>query len=211
VAFTPDEEIGRGVSERLPKDLRADFAYTLDGGQVGEIEYESFSADRAVVTVTGGKLTTFRRMARDVVDLLTDVPCTTHERGLVGAVPGGRPGGADPQPGHPDGPLPPRLVRRFGAEATAVAALAEGDPALLAPVAPGVPVLGVEALWAVRAEGALCLDDVLDGRLRMDLVDAWRAAAAPAVADLLGADLLADSLPEQAPVSAGAAPAPDRT
>ncbi|MCV2887375.1 peptidase T [Ruegeria aquimaris] len=53
VAFTPDEEIGRGVSERLPKDLRADFAYTLDGGQVGEIEYESFSADRAVVTVTG--------------------------------------------------------------------------------------------------------------------------------------------------------------
>ncbi|MCE8544448.1 peptidase T [Ruegeria pomeroyi] len=53
VAFTPDEEIGRGVSERLPADLRADFAYTLDGGQVGEIEYESFSADRAVVTVTG--------------------------------------------------------------------------------------------------------------------------------------------------------------
>lgn len=53
VAFTPDEEIGHGVSERLPSDLRADFAYTLDGGQVGEIEYESFSADRAVVTVTG--------------------------------------------------------------------------------------------------------------------------------------------------------------
>ncbi|MCU9836485.1 peptidase T [Ruegeria sp. WL0004] len=53
MAFTPDEEIGRGVSECLPKDLRADFAYTLDGGQVGEIEYESFSADRAVVTVTG--------------------------------------------------------------------------------------------------------------------------------------------------------------
>lgn len=53
VAFTPDEEIGHGVSERLPGDLRADFAYTLDGGQVGEIEYESFSADRAVVTVTG--------------------------------------------------------------------------------------------------------------------------------------------------------------
>ncbi|MCE8510394.1 peptidase T [Ruegeria pomeroyi] len=53
VAFTPDEEIGHGVNERLPADLRADFAYTLDGGQVGEIEYESFSADRAVVTVTG--------------------------------------------------------------------------------------------------------------------------------------------------------------
>lgn len=53
VAFTPDEEIGRGVDARLPADLGADFAYTFDGGAVGEIEYESFSADGAVVTITG--------------------------------------------------------------------------------------------------------------------------------------------------------------
>ena len=53
LAFTPDEEIGRGVDPRLPKDLGADFAYTFDGGAVGEIEYESFSADGAVVTVKG--------------------------------------------------------------------------------------------------------------------------------------------------------------
>ncbi|MCA0400858.1 MAG: peptidase T [Proteobacteria bacterium] len=53
IAFTPDEEIGRGVHSRLPADLKADFAYTFDGGAVGEIEYESFSADRAVVTVKG--------------------------------------------------------------------------------------------------------------------------------------------------------------
>ncbi|OUS34254.1 peptidase T [Rhodobacterales bacterium 56_14_T64] len=53
IAFTPDEEIGRGVGEQLPKDLAVDFAYTLDGGEVGEIEYESFSADRAVVRITG--------------------------------------------------------------------------------------------------------------------------------------------------------------
>jgi tripeptide aminopeptidase len=53
VAFTPDEEVGRGVDSRLPKDLGADFAYTFDGGAVGEIEYESFSADGAVVTVKG--------------------------------------------------------------------------------------------------------------------------------------------------------------
>ncbi|KIC15872.1 peptidase T [Leisingera sp. ANG-Vp] len=53
IAFTPDEEIGRGVTEQLPKDLGADFAYTLDGGELGEIEYESFSADRAVVRITG--------------------------------------------------------------------------------------------------------------------------------------------------------------
>ena len=53
LAFTPDEEIGRGVSPRLPADLGAAFAYTFDGGAVGEIEYESFSADAALVTITG--------------------------------------------------------------------------------------------------------------------------------------------------------------
>ncbi len=53
LAFTPDEEIGRGVDKRLPADLGVDFAYTFDGGAVGEIEYESFSADGAVVTIKG--------------------------------------------------------------------------------------------------------------------------------------------------------------
>ncbi len=53
IAFTPDEEIGRGVTEQLPKDMNADFAYTLDGQELGEIEYESFSADRAVIKITG--------------------------------------------------------------------------------------------------------------------------------------------------------------
>lgn len=53
LAFTPDEEIGRGVDPRLPKDLAVDFAYTFDGGEMGEIEYESFSADGAVVRIEG--------------------------------------------------------------------------------------------------------------------------------------------------------------
>jgi tripeptide aminopeptidase len=53
VCFTPDEEIGRGVHERLPEDLKADFAYTLDGGERGEIVYETFSADKATVRIEG--------------------------------------------------------------------------------------------------------------------------------------------------------------
>ena len=53
VAFTPDEEIGRGVTEQLAKDIAADFAYTFDGGAVGEIEYESFSADAAEIKIAG--------------------------------------------------------------------------------------------------------------------------------------------------------------
>ncbi|NIZ12349.1 peptidase T [Phaeobacter sp. HF9A] len=53
LAFTPDEEIGRGVQPQLQQDLKADFAYTLDGGELGEIEYESFSADRGIVKISG--------------------------------------------------------------------------------------------------------------------------------------------------------------
>lgn len=53
LAFTPDEEIGRGVTPQLAEDFGVDFAYTLDSSDVGRIEYESFSADAAVVTVKG--------------------------------------------------------------------------------------------------------------------------------------------------------------
>jgi tripeptide aminopeptidase len=53
ICFTPDEEIGRGVHPNLPADLGADVAYTLDGAQVGQIVYETFSADKAVVTIQG--------------------------------------------------------------------------------------------------------------------------------------------------------------
>ena len=53
LAFTPDEEIGRGVDARLPAELGADFAYTFDGGKPGEVEFETFSADGAKVRVTG--------------------------------------------------------------------------------------------------------------------------------------------------------------
>jgi tripeptide aminopeptidase len=53
LAFTPDEEIGRGVDARLPADMACDFAYTFDGSKPGEVEHETFSADAAVVTVTG--------------------------------------------------------------------------------------------------------------------------------------------------------------
>ena len=53
ICFTPDEEVGRGVDRRLPVDLKADVAYTLDGAERGEIVYETFSADKAEVHVEG--------------------------------------------------------------------------------------------------------------------------------------------------------------
>ena len=53
VAFTPDEEIGRGTDHFDLKAFGADFAYTVDGGRLGELEYENFNAASAVLTVRG--------------------------------------------------------------------------------------------------------------------------------------------------------------
>lgn len=53
IAFTPDEEIGRGVDCFDVEEFGADFAYTIDGGRVGELEYENFNAARADITIKG--------------------------------------------------------------------------------------------------------------------------------------------------------------
>ena len=53
ICFNPDEEIGGGVRHIRLEDINADFAYTLDGGDSGELSFETFSADKAVVTITG--------------------------------------------------------------------------------------------------------------------------------------------------------------
>ncbi len=53
VLFTPDEEIGKGVDNITKKEIDADFAYTIDGGKLGEIEDETFCADSADIIITG--------------------------------------------------------------------------------------------------------------------------------------------------------------
>jgi len=53
IGFTPDEEIGRGADLFDVKRFGADFAYTVDGGEFGEVEYETFNASTAIITVTG--------------------------------------------------------------------------------------------------------------------------------------------------------------
>jgi len=66
-----------------------------------------------------------------------------------------------------------------------VAALAREDPALGEPLAPGIAVTGAELVWALRHEGALTVDDLLDRRTRLGLVPADRAAALPAAEAIL--------------------------
>ena len=53
VAFTPDEEAGSGVNHFNVKDFDAEFAYTMDGGPEGEIQYENFNACEAIVEIKG--------------------------------------------------------------------------------------------------------------------------------------------------------------
>ena len=53
IGFTPDEEIGRGADHFNVKEFGADYAYTVDGGQIGEIEYENFNAAGAKVKIQG--------------------------------------------------------------------------------------------------------------------------------------------------------------
>ncbi|MBK9941136.1 MAG: peptidase T [Kouleothrix sp.] len=92
VCFTIDEEIGTGINHLDLADLDVDYAYTLDGGNLGELVYETFSADKAVVTVTGvsahpgdafGKLVNALSLGAKIVDALpqhTRTPETTRER-----------------------------------------------------------------------------------------------------------------------------------
>lgn len=56
IAFTPDEEVGRGVDFFDVKGFGADFAYTVDGGALGELEYENFNAASAVIKITGSSI-----------------------------------------------------------------------------------------------------------------------------------------------------------
>jgi glycerol-3-phosphate dehydrogenase len=125
------------------------------------------------LAIVGGKLTTYRRMAQDVVDRVTSRPCRTARLPLVGA--------ASPTALRAVA-APERLVRRYGTEAPAVVALADGRPELLEPL--GSPYCGAELLWAVRNELAVCVDDLVDRRTRAGLVPSWREAVSAAAADL---------------------------
>jgi glycerol-3-phosphate dehydrogenase len=152
-------------------------------------------APSGLVTVTGGKLTTYRKMAADVLDAIVPrrsrtVSCTRSRtrklplRGAVGLAYLRQPGVAA-RLGVTDEVLA-HLSSRYGSEAPRVLALARGDASLLEPLVAGLPYVRVEAVWAAREEMAVTLDDVLSRRTRALLHDRdATAAAAPSVASLL--------------------------
>ena len=96
ILFTPDEEIGRGVDKLDMKKLNADYGYTLDGGPLGEIEDETFSADAVKVTIHGvsahpgyakGKMVNAIKVASEFVHELPkdkwSPETTEHREGFV--------------------------------------------------------------------------------------------------------------------------------
>ncbi|MGH3385824.1 MAG: glycerol-3-phosphate dehydrogenase/oxidase [Nocardioidaceae bacterium] len=126
------------------------------------------SAD-GVVTVVGGKLTTYRRMAADAVDLVTAtraVPVPTSATARLPLV-----GAASPRV-LASLPASRSMVWRYGTEAAAVQEL-DPDP------------LAAQLIWGARHEGALDIDDLLDRRTRVGLVGSDRDAATAAAREAL--------------------------
>lgn len=168
-------------------DVRGTFTglrpLVADAGHTADLSRRHAVTEAAdgLVSVVGGKLTTYRRMAEDAVDRICarpDVaagPCVTARTPLVGAIPR-RLRGAVPAPDH--------LVGRYGGEAPELWRLATErglDDRLVA----HLPYLRVELEWAVRHELALTAEDLLDRRTRIGLVPEDRAAAKPAAAAVI--------------------------
>lgn len=95
IAFTPDEEIGAGADLFDIKGFGADWAYTVDGGALGEIEYECFNASHARVTVTGknihpgtakGKMVNSVILAMEYQSLLPVFDRPEHTEGYEGFI-----------------------------------------------------------------------------------------------------------------------------
>ena len=154
---------------------------------------ELYETSSGMLTITGGKLTTWRRMAKQTVDRLVEregreAPCHTAEIPLGMEA---RPDDLEAPDGVGEEALE-QLAFRYGHAARKVLTLAREDPKLAAPIVPGRPDLLAEAVIAARHEQARTVADVLLRRTRLGLVAAPQlrdAAPARAVAGALGGEL----------------------
>ncbi|MCA1823722.1 MAG: glycerol-3-phosphate dehydrogenase/oxidase, partial [Frankia sp.] len=186
----------KGVSDSMSDLSRRHTIYEGTGG---------------VVTITGGKLTTYRRMAKDVVDRLVarddrKARCRTEEIALGCSRPladveeetrtAARSVGLSDE-------LADLLVRQHGEAAPDVLSLTASEPGLAEPLSPAAAHVAGEIVWAARREGAATLDDVFARRTRLSL--RARDAALPAAfaaARLLARELGHDESWADAQVSA---------
>jgi glycerol-3-phosphate dehydrogenase len=151
--------------------------------------HKIITADSGLITITGGKWTTFRKMAEETVDTaivtggLAAVACATeslHIHGYTTAASAHAP------------------LDVYGSDAELINALIKAQPELAEQLHPRLPYMKAQVIWAVRQEMARTVDDVLSRRLRALLLDA-RAAIdmVPAVAAILAAELGKDKTWEE--------------
>jgi glycerol-3-phosphate dehydrogenase len=145
--------------------------------------HEIFVSDSGLITVTGGKWTTYRKMAQDTMDKaimlagLKDHACVTTHLPLLGWQ-------------SPDALPYGDWLSVYGSEIPEIQSLILADPSLAQPIHPLVPYPMATVVWAARHEQARTLEDVLSRRTRILLLNAQAAMeAAPAVANLLSKEL----------------------
>jgi glycerol-3-phosphate dehydrogenase len=165
-----------------------------------------------LVSITGGKWTTYRRMGRDVVNAaaavagLPEKTSRTETLRLHGYVAGAAAAGrskasrASSARGAGSAPAPWDV---YGADAPEIRRLAKAEPALVDRLHPRLPYRGAHVVWAARREMARTVEDVLARRTRALLLDARASVqAAPRVAELLARELGRDAAWRDAQVEA---------
>ena len=152
-------------------------------------DHSVFESESGLVTIVGGKWTTYRRMGEDVVNHaarvagLPERPSVTAGLKLHGAP-------LEDHVEHSTVGTPSEMLAAYGTDADLVRDLAEQDPELAVPMHPRLPYLMCEVAWAVRREMARSLEDVLSRRTRALVLDARAALeCAPAVARVIAREL----------------------
>jgi glycerol-3-phosphate dehydrogenase len=132
-----------------------------------------------LLTIVGGKWTTYRQMAEDTVD----------HAAMLGRLPEAECRTAN-LPIHGWSEEPATELSAYGSDAKGISAIAESSPELAAPIHPALPYRGAEVTWAVREEMARTVEDVLSRRTRALLLNAAAAIeAAPLVASLMATEM----------------------
>ncbi len=177
--------------------LRPLLASTASSPSDTSREHEIWADRHGLVTVAGGKLTTMRRMAEAAVDRVVDLlharglekaagPCRTRTRPLPGAATS--PPSLDGA--HLDGDVRAHLLASFGCRAGDVLAVADENASLLQRLAPDLPFVRAEVVFAARHELALEVEDVLCRRVPLHRLAADQGLAAVAdVAALMASEL----------------------
>lgn len=185
-----------GVWSGLRPLVKSDAATT---GRTADLSrrHKVVASAQGIVTVTGGKLTTYREMAEDAVDevcrlLNVKKSSKTKTLSLHGAR-HSRPS-SNPQDAH--------LHSRFGNQSSVLKKMMEQDPSLANELVPGLPYLRCEAVYAVTHEMAVSVDDVLTRRTRARLLDRRACVAVVRdVASLIGPHLGWDAATKEASIA----------